>query len=88
MLRIWGMLGLSLALLGSALAVIYNTHYSRKLFIEIQQQERALEQYDIDWGKGKLELTTLAEANRVEQVAVEKLKLVMPLRENIIYIKP
>jgi cell division protein FtsL len=88
MLRIWGIVGLSVVLLGSALALIYSTHYSRKLFMDIQQQESALEQYDTDWGKGKLELTTLAEANRVEQVAVEKLKLVMPLRENIIYIKP
>jgi cell division protein FtsL len=30
----------------------------------------------------------LAEQNRVELVAREQLKLVMPLREKIIYIKP
>jgi cell division protein FtsL len=35
-----------------------------------------------------LELTTFAEQNRVESVAREKLKLVMPIHEKIIYIKP
>ena len=72
----------------SALAVIYSKYYSRLIFIEIQKQERALDQYEVEWGQMQLELTMLAEQNRVELVAREQLKLVMPLREKIIYIKP
>jgi len=75
-------------LLISALAVIYSKYNSRLIFLEIQQQERALDQYEVEWGQMQLELTMLAEQNRVELVAVEQLKLVMPLREKIIYIKP
>lgn len=75
-------------LLLSALAVIYSKYNSRLIFLEIQQQERALDQYEVEWGQMQLELTMLAEQNRVELVAVEQLKLVMPLREKIIYIKP
>jgi cell division protein FtsL len=83
------MLGvLSFGLLLSALAAIYSKYYSRQIFIEIQQQERALDQYEVEWGQLQLELTTLAEQNRVELVARKQLKLVMPLREKIIYIKP
>ena len=78
----------SIVLLLSALAVIYSKYYSRLIFIEIQKQERALDQYEVEWGQMQLELTMLAEQNRVELVAREKLKLVMPLREKIIYIKP
>ncbi len=77
-----------LVLLVSALTVIYSKYQSRLIFIEIQKQERALDQYEVEWGQLQLELTTLAEQNRVEQVAREQLKLVMPLREKIIYIKP
>jgi cell division protein FtsL len=77
-----------IALLLSALAVIYSKYYSRLIFIEIQKQERALDQYEVQWGQTQLELTTLAEQNQVELVAREQLKLVMPLREKIIYIKP
>jgi len=79
--RYIGMAGLILALLVSALAVIYSKYQSRLIFIEIQKQERALDQYEVEWGQLQLELTTLAEQNRVEQVAREQLKLVMPLRE-------
>jgi cell division protein FtsL len=86
--RYLGIGGLILALVISALAVIYSKYQSRLIFIEIQKQERALDQYEVEWGQLQLELTTLAEQNRVEQVAREQLKLIMPLRERIIYIKP
>jgi cell division protein FtsL len=77
-----------IALLLSALAVIYSKYYSRLVFIEIQKQERALDQYEVEWGQMQLELTMLAEQNRVELVAREQLKLFMPPREKIIYLKP
>lgn len=86
--RYLGLGALILVLLVSALAVIYSKYQSRLIFIEIQKQERALDQYEVEWGQLQLELTTLAEQNRVEQVAKEQLKLVMPLREKIVYIKP
>ncbi len=78
---------LVLVLLASALVVIYSKYQSRLIFIEIQKQERALDQYEVEWGQLQLELTTLAELNRIEQVAREQLKLVMPLPEKNIYIK-
>ena len=77
-----------MALLLSALAVIYSKYYSSLIFIEIQKQERALDQYEVEWGQMQLEQMMLVEQNRVELVAREQLKLVMPLREKIIYIKP
>ncbi|MCX7084379.1 MAG: cell division protein FtsL [Methylococcales bacterium] len=75
-------------LLFSSLAVIYSKYYSRLIFIEIQKQEKALDQFEVEWGQMQLELTMLEEQNRLELVAKEELKLVMPLREKIIYIKP
>jgi cell division protein FtsL len=77
-----------IALLLTALAVIYSKYYSRLMFIDIQKQEKALDQYEIQWGQMQLELKMLAEQNRVELKAQEELKLMMPLREKIIYIKP
>lgn len=77
-----------IVLLLTALAVIYSKYYSRLMFIEIQKQEKALDQYEIQWGQMQLELKMLAEQNRVELKAQEELKLMVPLREKIIYIKP
>jgi cell division protein FtsL len=87
-IRVWGLGVLFTVLLGSALAVIYSKYNSRLIFIEIQKQEKALDQYEIQWGQMQLELTMLAEQNRVEQVALQQLKLVMPPHEKIIYLKP
>lgn len=87
-IRIWALGVLFTVLLGSALAVIYSKYHSRLIFIEIQKQEKALDQYEVQWGQMQLELTMLAEQNRVEQVALKQLKLVMPAHEKIIYLKP
>ena len=88
MARLFGLSILISVLLVSALMVIYKKYNSRIIFIEIQKQEKALDQYEVAWGQLQLELTTLAEQNRVEQVAREQLRLVLPTREKIIYIKP
>ena len=77
----------AVVLLLSSLAVVYSKNLSRLIFIEIQKQERALDQYEVEWGQMQLELTMLGEQNRLELVAKNELKLVMPLREKIIYIK-
>lgn len=79
---------LLIALLVSALAVIYCKNYSRSLFIEIENNDRALDQYEVEWGQMQLELTTLAEQNRVEALAKGRLRLILPARESIIYLKP
>jgi cell division protein FtsL len=84
--RLLGVLGAVLLL--SALSVIYSKYYSHLLFIEIQKQERELDHYEIEWGQMQLELSMLVEQNRIELMARDHLKLIMPLREKIIYIKP
>ena len=83
-----GLIILLVALMMSALAVIYSKNYSRSVFIEVERHERSLDQYEVEWGQMQLELSTLAEQNRVEAIAKERLKLIMPPRESIIYIKP
>lgn len=75
-------------LLVSALAAIYSKYHSRQVFIEIQKQEKILDQYDVEWGQLQLELRTQEEQGKVEQSAREQLKLVMPERDKIIYLKP
>lgn len=83
-----GLFAWLLVLLLSAMAVIYSKYRSRLLFVEIQRLERELDRYEVEWGQLQLELTTLAEENRVEQIARDKLKLIMPQRDKTIYLKP
>ena len=75
-------------LLVTALLVVDKKYETRLLFSKIQKQEKLLDNYQVEWGQLQLELSMLAEENRVERVAKDKLKLIMPARENIIYLKP
>lgn len=83
-----GLVLLLTTLLASAMAVIYSKNYSRSVFIEIERHERALDRYEVEWGQMQLELSTLAEQNRIERIAKERIKLIVPPKEKIIYLKP
>ncbi|MDD2761062.1 MAG: cell division protein FtsL [Methylomonas sp.] len=72
----------------SAIAVIYSKYQSRLLFIEILQKEKQLDDYEVEWGRLQLELTTLTEENRVEIEARQRLMLTLPAQNEIVYIKP
>ncbi len=79
---------LTAVLIGSSFAVIYSKYRARYLFVEIQKQERELDKQTIIWGQLQLEITTLTAENRVEIEAHDKLKLVLPNRAEIVYVKP
>lgn len=72
----------------SAIAVIYSKYQSRLVFIEIQNKEKELDDYEVEWGRLQLELTTLTEENRVEVEARERLMLTLPPQNDIVFIKP
>ncbi|MGR9099959.1 MAG: cell division protein FtsL [Gammaproteobacteria bacterium] len=86
MLAKWSLL--IAAVLASSLGVVYSKYQNRMLFIEIQKLEARLDRYEVEWGKLQLELTTHSEHSEIERLARTQLGMVMPKREDIIYIKP
>ncbi len=72
----------------SAIAVIYSKYQSRLLFIEVQKKEKQLDDYEVEWGRLQLEVTTLTEENRVEIEARRQLSLTLPTQNKIVYIRP
>lgn len=71
----------------SAISVVYVKHYNRKLFVELQQQEKLRDDMDVEWGKLQLEQNTWAAHVRIERIAKEKLQMITPENKDIIYIK-
>lgn len=83
------LLGLLVAMLVlSAIAVVYSKYQQRQIFMEIQNKEKELDEFEVEWGRLQLELTTLTEENRVEIEARNRLMLTLPVQDKIIYIKP
>jgi len=87
-MRIGGLLGvLVLAVLVSALGVIYAKHEGRKLFVQLQALEKARDQMNVEWGQLQLEQGTWATHSRVERVARKRLGMEMPAPQSVVIIR-
>ncbi|TCJ18718.1 cell division protein FtsL [Parasulfuritortus cantonensis] len=71
-------LPLAIVLAVCALAVVTARHQARKLFVELQSQERQGRELDIEWGRLQLEQSTWAMHARIEQIARGQLQMSVP----------
>jgi cell division protein FtsL len=74
---------LAFVLIACALAVVSARHQARKLFVELQAEEKRSRDLDIEWGRLQLEQSTWAMHARVEQVARQQLGMAFPPAEKI-----
>jgi cell division protein FtsL len=79
---------LALLLVACALAVVSARHQARKLFVELQAEEKQTRDLDIEWGRLQLEQSTWAMHGRVEQVARDNLGMAMPEAGRIRVLSP
>ena len=70
----------------SAIGVVFVRH--RQTFIELARAERVRDELNIEFGRLQLEQATLAEANRVDQVAREKLGMKFPEAADVVVVRP
>ena len=73
---------LLVAVLVSALAVVYSTNSYRSTFSQVEQQEQQTHYLQLQWGQLLLEQASLATPARVEELATDKLKMVLPTSKN------
>jgi cell division protein FtsL len=79
---------LGLALLGSALGVIYGKHEARNRFNDLQRLTRERDELDIEWGQLQLEQSTWATNGRVESVARDDLHMIIPQATDLRIVRP
>lgn len=79
---------LVVANVASALAVVYDRHRHRQLFVQITRLEKARDDLNIDFGRLQLEQATLGDSNRVDQIAREQLGMQFPDAGQTVVIRP
>jgi cell division protein FtsL len=84
----WSMPLLWVALLASAVGVVWSTHETRSLFIQLQNLHSDRDALDIEWGQLKIEQSAWASHARVEQTARSGLKMIIPRPEDVRLVKP
>lgn len=61
-----------------ALAVVTAQHRGRKLFQALEAEQEKVRQLDIEFGQLQIEMSTWATHPRVEKIARERLRMVVP----------
>jgi cell division protein FtsL len=81
------MIVLLLAVIASAIGVIYARQQSRRLFVEYTELTKKRDELNFEFGRLELEQATAAEANRVERIARADLGMISPVAANTVVIK-
>lgn len=74
---------LALGVFISALEVVITQHRARKLFVEIQEQERINDELNDLWRRWQLEQSTWATDDRIENLARNELHMVEPDKDSL-----
>lgn len=80
--------GLALVVFATALGVVFSTHESRKLFVELQSLQKVRDEMNAQWGRLQLEQSTWATHGRIERIANEKLDMVIPPPGAVVIVRP
>lgn len=75
-------------MLSSAITLVYSKHQTRKLFVELQGLKNQVNDLNTEWGQLQLEQSAWSGHGRIEQVARERLAMVMPKAKDVVFIKP
>ena len=79
---------LLLACIGTAVGVVYARHQHRLLFVELSRLEKARDELNIEFGRLQLEQATVAESNRIDQVARLRLGMKFPEVGDVVVVRP
>ncbi|HQU14906.1 MAG: cell division protein FtsL [Chromatiales bacterium 21-64-14] len=83
-----GVLALLALVLASALGVVYATHETRRLFVELQHLRAERDSLNVEWGRLELEESTWGTHSRVERIARTQLGMHSPAPDSVVIVRP
>ncbi len=79
---------LCVAVMASAIAVIYVSHQNRQVFAAYQALLGQRDELKADWGRLLLEESALAAHSRVEKIATDALGMQVPEIKQVVLVRP
>ena len=77
-----------LAVLGSAMQVIYARHKARDLFVHLERLNAERDSLEMEWGRLQLEQSYWSSHAFVERVASAKLQMNLPQTRDVRIVRP
>ena len=71
------------ALMTCAMALVASQHKARKLYVELQKEQTAAKQLDVEWGQLQLEQGTWGTHARIERIATRELNMRLPAANRV-----
>ena len=79
---------LIVAVLATAIGLVYAKHTGRRLFVELQSLQSQRDEMNVEWGRLQLEQSTWATHGRIDEVARTRLKMRVPPTDAVVMVKP
>ena len=76
-----------LASIASAIGVVHARHRHRLLFVELAKLEKVRDELNIEFGRLQLEQATVAESNRIDQIARMRLGMKFPEAGDVVVVR-
>ena len=73
--------------IASAIGVVYARHRHRLLFVELSRLEKVRDELNIEFGRLQLEQATVAESNRIDQIARTRLGMKFPEARDVVVVR-
>lgn len=73
--------------LASAILLVYSKHQSRKYFVELQQLKYQVDALNTEWSQLQLEQSAWSGHGRIERIARQRLSMVMPESDDVVFVK-
>ena len=79
---------LMLAVLASALSVVYTQHTARKVFMETEQLQAERDLLNEEWGRLRIEQSLWAMDERIENMVEQELGMQVPDNQSLVFLVP
>lgn len=86
--RWWVVGALVIAVVGTAVGVVYSQYEARVLFAKKQSLIAQRDALNVEWGRLQLEQSTWGTQSRVEHVARKELQMVAPAPDSVVFVRP
>lgn len=79
---------LALMLLASSVSLVYVQYLRRSLYSEYKTLQTEQDRMEVQWGQLQLEASTWAAEDRIEDLAVTRLKMQVPQADAVVVVAP
>jgi cell division protein FtsL len=76
------------AVLSTAVGVVFSTHQTRKLFLELHTLREQRDELNMEWGRLQIEQSTLGAHGRIEKLARQQLQMRLPAPGSAVMVQP